>query len=112
MLPALALRTNSMLPGPFPSAATKFCIIPELFVIPVLMVNLNIGLAVIVNALAPELNVMPSTVVSAEIETPVILERANVALSPDAAFGATPVSQLAPVFQSPELGAESHVASF
>jgi hypothetical protein len=50
--------------------------------------------------------------VSAEIETPVILERANVAVSPDAALGATPVFQLVPVFQSPELGVESHVALF
>jgi hypothetical protein len=101
-----------MLPGPLPSAATKFCTIPELFVIPVLMVNMNVGLAVIVNALAPELNVMLSTVVFAEIETPVILEVANVAVSPDAALGAVPVFQLAPVFQLPELGVASHVALF
>ena len=56
--------------------------IPELFVMPTpLMVNVNVGLAVIVNALAPELNTMPLTSVLAERETPVVFERANVAVS-------------------------------
>src|ERR1700756_154530 len=45
------------------------------------MVSDSTGLTVIVNALAPELNVIPATVVLAEIETPVVLEVANVAVS-------------------------------
>jgi hypothetical protein len=56
--------------------------LPELFVMPTpLIVSLNEGLAVIVNALAPELNAMPFTSVSAEMETPLVLEDANAAVS-------------------------------
>ena len=45
---------------------------PELFVMPVpLMVSVNVGLAVMVKALAAALNTMPFTSVLAEIETAV-----------------------------------------
>ena len=45
--------------------AAKFCVIPELFVMPTpLMVNVKMGLTVMVNALAPEVNTMPLTSVS------------------------------------------------
>ena len=42
-----------------------------------LMVNVNVGLAVIVNALAPALNTMPLTSVLADRETAVVLEVAK-----------------------------------
>jgi len=64
------------------ASTTKFCVISELFVMPVpLIVNLNVGAAVIVNALALGLNTMPFTSVLAERETPIVFEAANVAVS-------------------------------
>jgi len=110
MLPAGALFVKDMVPKlPAPSTAvTKFCVIPELFVMPTpLMVNVNAGLAVIVNALA--LNTMPLTSVAAERETPVILEDANVAVSPEP-LGGPPTVQLPAVFQSPVAGLAFHLA--
>ena len=74
-----------------------------------LMVNVNAGLAVIVNALAPELNTMPLTSVFDEMETPVILEDANVAVSAGP-LGGPPAVQFAGVFQSPVAGLASQVA--
>ncbi|PYK53836.1 MAG: hypothetical protein DME48_10225 [Verrucomicrobia bacterium] len=83
-LPAVALLVNAIvakLAAPT-VAATRFCAIPELFVIPVpLMVNVNGGVAVIVKALAPGLNTMLFTSVLAETKTPVVLDVANVAVS-------------------------------
>ena len=78
--------------------------IPELLVIPApLMVNLVAGSTVTVNGLAPGLNTMPLTSVSAEMDTAVIkviVEDANVAVSADP-LGTTSPDQLEPVFQSP-----------
>ena len=86
------------------AVVTKFCVTPELFAVPApLTVNVNVGPTVIVNALAPALNTMPFTSVLAERETPVVLDKANVAVS-DGPLGGPPAVQLIAVFQSPELG--------
>jgi hypothetical protein len=70
--PAVALLVNAIVPK---SPVTKFCGIPELFVMPTpLVVNANLGLAVIVNALAPAPNTIPSTSVSAESKTSVTFD--------------------------------------
>src|SRR5205807_10427344 len=111
-LPAVALFVNDMVPKlPAPSTAvTKFCVIAELFVMPTpLMVNVNAGLAVIVNALALALNTLPLTSALAERETPVILEVANVAVSAGP-LGGPPAVQLPAVFQSPVAGLAFHLA--
>src|SRR4029077_12267863 len=102
MLPAveLALSKNISPARPPTLAAIKFCVTPELFVIPVPWKNRSLlPSTVIVNALAPELNVIPATVVSAEIPTEVVLEVANVAVSV-AALGTVPDDQFVAVFQS------------
>ena len=87
--------------------------IPELFVMPTpLMLKKGLdpmGLAVIVNALAPALNTMPLTSVLSERETPLILENAKVAVSAGL-LGGPPAVQLAAVFQSPVAGVASQVA--
>ena len=67
------------------------------------------ALTVIVKALAPELNTMPSTSVSAEMDTPVVLEVAKKAVS-DGPLGGPPVVQFVAVFQSPVAGLANHVA--
>ena len=111
-LPAVALFVNAIAPRlPNPATAvTSFCVIPELFVIPTpLMVKPNVGLAVIVNALAPALNTMPLTSVLSETETPVVLEDANVAVSAGL-VGTVRGVQLFAVFQSPVAGLAFHVA--
>ena len=59
--------------------------------------------------MAAEVNVMALTSVSADIETLVVLERPNVAVSA-APLGIPIGVQLAAVFQSPEPGLRSHVA--
>lgn len=87
-------------------ASTKFCVSPELFVMPC-MVRAKVGATVIVKE-SILLNVMLATVVLAEIPTEVVLERPNVAVS-DAALGTVPDDQFVPVFQSPEPGLASHV---
>jgi len=74
-----------------------------------LRVNVNVGLAVIVNALASALNTMPLTSVLAERDTPVVLEEANVAVSAEP-LGGPPAVQLVAVFQSPVAGLAFHVA--
>jgi hypothetical protein len=85
-LPAFRLTTVALLLkciSPLPSAVTKFCVFPELLVMPVPL-RFNVGATVIVNALAPELNMIPSTVADAmlvEIETLVVFEMSNVAMS-------------------------------
>ena len=109
---AAALLVNTIVPKlPAPSVAvTKFGLVAELFVGPTpLMVNVNVGLAVMVNALAPELNTMPLTSVFAESETLVILEVAKVAVS-DAPLGTVVGVQFVAVFQSPVAGLAFHVA--
>ena len=112
LIPAVALLLKRICPKlPAPSTAvTKFSVIPELFVIPVpLRVSVNVVLAVMVKALAPALNTMPFTSVFAEIDTPVVLEVANVAVSPEP-FGTVIGVQFAAVFQSPLPGLKSHCA--
>ena len=111
-LPAVALFVNDMVPKlPAPSTAvTKFCVTPELFVMPTpLMVNVNVGLAVIVNALAPALNTMPFTSVLAERESAVFVDVLNVAVSADE-LGTVRGIQLLAVSQSPVAGPAFHVA--
>ena len=64
----------------------------------------------IVKALAPALNTTPSTPVStSEMETAVLFEEANVAVS-DMSLGMVCGVQLLAVFQSPEPGFAFHVA--
>src|SRR5437868_15094911 len=87
--PAVALFLNCIVPRvPVISAVVpKFSAIADLFTIPApLTVYVNVGPAMIVNALAPALNTMPFTSVLAERETLVVLEVANVAVS-DGALG-------------------------
>lgn len=96
---------------PAPSTAvTKFWAVPELFVTPTPpMVKVNVGLAVIVNALAPALNMRPFTSVLVASETSVVLERSNVAVSAGP-FGTVGGVQLAGLFQLPSVGLRFHVA--
>lgn len=83
---------------------------PELFAVPApLTVNVNVGPAVIVNALAPGLNTMPFTSVLAEMETPLVLEDANVAVS-NGPLGMVGGVQFAAWFQSPVAGLVFQVA--
>jgi len=111
MLPAVALPKNNISPElPPVKAVRKFCMIPELFVMPTpLIVKKPVGVAVIVNALPPALNTIPLTCVLAERETPVLLEVAKVAVSADP-LGGPPAVQLPAVFQSPVAGLAFHVA--
>jgi hypothetical protein len=84
MLPALELvpSKKKKLATPDTTGATKFWVTFELLVMPApSMVSPSGGVTVIVNALAPELKVIPATVVFAEMETAVVLEVANVAVS-------------------------------
>ena len=111
-LPAVALflKNNLIALAAPEGAATKFCVVPELFVMPVpLSVSEKLGLAVIVKELAPGAKVMPSTVVFAEIEMVVVFEVAKVAVSADP-LGAVAGVQFIAVFQSPEPGLRFHVA--
>jgi hypothetical protein len=75
-----------------------------------LMVTKIPALAVIVNALAPELNVIPATVVLAEMETPVVFETAKVATSVELLGYPVAGVQFVFVFQSPLTGVTSQVA--
>src|SRR6266568_3393583 len=95
-LPAVALFVNAISPALLPAKpAIKFCVIPELFVMPTpLMVNVKVAGAVIVKAFPPALNTMPLTSVLAERETPVLLEVAKVAVS-DGPLGMVAGVQLA-----------------
>jgi len=89
---------------------------PELFVMPTplivskmsAVVNLKSEL-VIVKALAPTLNRMLLTSVSAEMKTPVVWEKPNVAVS-DGPLGMVGGIQFAAVFQSLVVGLAFHVA--
>ena len=63
------------------------------------MVNVSVGLSVIVKALAPMLKTIPATSVNIEMETPVVFETANVAVSVGL-FGTVAGIQFAAVFQS------------
>jgi hypothetical protein len=111
-LPAVALflKNNLIALAAPEGAATKFCVVPELLVMPVpLSVSEKLGLAVIVKLLAPGEKVIPSTIVFAEMETAVVFERAKIAVSADP-LGIVIGDQLPAVFQSPEPGLRSHVA--
>ncbi len=112
LLPAVAPLVKIIAPTP---VVAKFCVIPELFVmLPPLMVNVKKGVpsppTLIVNALAPELNVMESMVTSAERDRKRILEVLNVAVSP-AMTGGIPVFQFPPLFQLPSLAIVSQMES-
>src|SRR4029450_7564437 len=110
-VPAEALLVKTILPKlPEPSTAvTKFCAVPELFVIPMpLIVRVNPGPAVIVYGfVAAGVKMMLFTSVFAEIETSVVCERPKVPVSPGP-LGTPFGVQLAAVFQSPEMGSRSH----
>src|SRR5207248_1723115 len=110
-VPAVALLVKTICWGKLKlRVATKFCVVPELFVMPApLMVSAKKGLAVIVKLLAPGAKVIPSTIVFAEIEMAVVLETANVAVSADPS-GTVAGVQFAALFQSQEAGFRSHVA--
>ena len=73
------------------------------------MVNVNMGLAVIVNALPAALNTVPLTSVLADSEMAVLLEVAKKAVS-DGPLGGPPAVQFVAVFQSPVAGLVNHVA--
>jgi hypothetical protein len=104
-LPAVALFVKMICPGP----GVKFCTIPELLVMPVpLMVTVGAWLTS-VNGLAPALNTIPFTSVSAAKNTRVILEKANVAMSA-VPLGIVAGVQFAAVFQFPEPGLAFQVA--
>ena len=88
----------------------KFCVIPELFAIPVpLMVSARRGLGLIVKALAPELKTIALTSVFAEGARLVVFEEAKVALSAGP-LGTVFGVQLRAVFQSPLVGLRFQVA--
>ena len=74
-----------------------------------LRLSLFPGLAVTVNPAAPELKTMSLTVVLAETETALILEKPNVAISAGP-LGTVRGVQLAALFQSPLIGLSRHVA--
>jgi hypothetical protein len=83
------------------TAVMKFCVLPELLMIPApLMVRVNPGLAMIAKLLAPAPNVIVLTWVLAEMETPVVADWANVAAL-CGLLGTTGGAQFMAVFQSP-----------
>jgi hypothetical protein len=93
------------------SLRRKVWVTPELLVMPVpLRVSVRPELTVMkYGFVAAGVKMMPLTSVSSEIETAVVLERPNVAVS--AAPLGTPFGvHLAAVFQSPEIGSRSHWA--
>jgi len=108
LLPDVALSRNKRVKLKLPPKVTKFCVVPEMFVMPPsLMIN-EVGALVmeppIVNALPglsmPGLNTMPCTTVSAEKPTVVVSEVSKVAVSPSP-LGTVAGVQLSGVFQSP-----------
>jgi hypothetical protein len=105
MLPAVAPLVNII--GPL--VVTKFCVNAEMLLIPAaLSVNAKVD-GVIVKALAFGLKKMVTTSVAAESEIAVVPDKSNVAVSPEL-LGTVMGVQLAAVFQSPEPGANFHVA--
>src|SRR5439155_23156089 len=121
MLPAVALLLNNISPLlPAPSTAvTKFCVIPELLVMPVpLRVNVTVGLTVIVKeCVSKAVNVIAAIEFAGVTETKreVTVDKSrNVAVFPAVVPGYPPpagsVNQLPLVFQSVE-PSEIHDAS-
>jgi hypothetical protein len=110
-LPAVALFANIIPWRSEGKPITKFCVVPELFVMPTpLIVSVNPGLAVMVYGfVAAEVKMMPLTSVCSDIETLVVFERPKVAVSAGP-LGTSIGVQLAAVFQSPEMGSRSHWA--
>ena len=111
LLPAVAVLKNAMVPlSPLGSApATKSCVVVELLLMPAPVIA-NTGAAVVMlKALAPLLNVIPLTSVSAVIEMPVLFEVASVATS-EGPFGGPPADQFVAVFQLPVAGLAFQVA--
>jgi len=132
-LPAVEVPKNWRKPPPALSAApplvvklpfcavelSKKCMIPPKapltaplyrFVMPTpLIVNVTVGVVVMVNPLAPALNTVRLTSVLAEVETPVVLETPNIAVSA-APLGTVAGVQLIAVFQSPLTGLARHFA--
>jgi hypothetical protein len=104
------LKNNLIALAATEGAATKFCVVPESFEMPTpLRVRVKPELAVIVKLLAPGAKVIPSTIVFAELETVVVSESANVAVSADPS-GTVAGDQFVAIFQSPDVGLRSHVA--
>src|SRR5262245_9482978 len=90
--------------------AIRFWTIPELLMIPdPLRVSVFPGLAVMVNAAAPELKTISLTVVFADTEISVVLETPNVAMSAGP-LGTVRGIQLAAVSQSLLIGLSRQVA--
>ena len=104
-LPAVALFMKMISPGP----AVKFCTIPELLVMPLPLIVTVGAWLMSVNGLAPVLNTIPFTSVSAEKNTFFVPENANVAVSA-APFGIVAGVQFAAVFHVPEPGFAFQVA--
>ena len=110
--PAVALFENTIVPAlpEASTAVTKFCVAPELFVMPMpLMVSVKLGLTVMLYAEAAGVNVMPFTSVFVEIATSLVFDKPNVATSADP-LGTVAGLQFVTVFQSPEAGLRSHIA--
>jgi hypothetical protein len=86
MLPAVALLVKFITPRPpLPlTAVTKFCVFPELFVMPPLMVNAIVGSTVIVKECVSEtVKSIAAIVVVAETKREVVMDKlSNVAVSP------------------------------
>ena len=111
-VPAVALLEKAIVPtSTLVESATRFCRMPELFVIPTPLISsrADCELVVIVNTLAPALNTIPANSVLADTKTSVILETSNVAVlfGPLGTVGGV---QLAAVFQSLLVGLRFHVA--
>jgi len=104
-LPAVALFVKVICPGP----GVKFCTIPELLVMPLPLIVTVGAWLMNVNGLAPALNTIPFTSVSAAKNTLLILENANVAVSA-APLGTVAGVQFAAVFHVPEPGFAFQVA--
>ena len=106
LIPAVALvpSQNIKLPLPPELASTKFCVSPELFETPVPCIVRAKGAATVIVKELRLLNVIPATVVFAEIPTEVVLDRPKVATS-DAPLGKPVLGvQFELVFQSPAAG--------
>ena len=116
--PALAAFTNSIIPllKCTDGATIRFCVTPELLVIPgplivnVTLVETGSGSAAILKLLAPGLKTIAATSVKlAENVSLVILETSNVAMSVGP-LGTVGGVQLTGVFQSPLVGLGFQVA--
>lgn len=109
-VPAVALLLKFIVASPTCPPISKFCMMPELFSIPLPMSDrLPLVPMVMVNALALELNVMLSTRTFSRVETSVTLETSKVAISLGP-LGTVCGIQFAAVFQSGLTGLRFQVA--